>query len=330
MKRRSGGMTLVELMIAMVLGLVVIGGVVSIVVANKQSYRTNEALSKVQESSRTAFEILARDVRQAATNGCGNSNRIANVLPGTSWWQGWFGVTGYDDAASDPAVAFGSDQAERVDGTDSLQLQGIEGVGLSVQTHDPALASLKINALSTGFAANDVLIVCDFDHSAIFQVSNYDSANVTVVHNAGSGSNCSAGLGYPTDCTSSSGNVYAFGPNSQIARFAAVDWFIGNNGRASEGGRSLFRRRLGPAATMLSEEIVAGVTDLQLQYRLDGTDSFDDASALGVGDWASINAVSISLTMDSADERVSTDASVNSGRLQRTFTHVVTLRNRVP
>ncbi len=81
---------------------------------------------------------------------------------------------------------------------------------------------------------------------------------------------------------------------------------------------------------MLSEEIVAGVTDLQLQYRLDGTDSFDDASALGVGDWASVNAVSISLTMDSADERVSTDASVNSGRLQRTFTHVVTLRNRVP
>lgn len=329
----SRGMTLIELMIAMVLGLIVVGGAVSIVLANRQSYRTNEALSQVQESARTAFELVARDIRQAGANGCDDTGRIANVLkPGTTWWQSWFGILGYDGAQNDPAVAFGTATTERLAGTDSIQLQGIEGTGLSVETHEPTSANFMINATTTDFTVNDILIVCDFDHSAIFQVSNYNSSNVTVVHNTGAGSpgNCSKGLGYPTDCSSTNGNAYTFGPNSQIARFAAVDWYIGNNGRADEGGRSLYRRRLGSGAAVLVEEIVAGVTDMQIRYRLDDGDSFDDADDVALGDWATVNAVMITLTLDSAERRVSTDASVNAGRLQRSFTHVVTLRNRVP
>src|SRR3546814_5576753 len=46
-------------------------------------------------------------------------------------------------------------------------------------------------------------IICDPDHAAILQITNYQSTNVTVVHNSGNGSgdpgNCSKGLGYPTD-----------------------------------------------------------------------------------------------------------------------------------
>ncbi len=45
------------------------------------------------ESARTAFELLARDVRQAGNNGCGNTNRIANVLKNSAgWWTQWFGT----------------------------------------------------------------------------------------------------------------------------------------------------------------------------------------------------------------------------------------------
>jgi hypothetical protein len=36
------------------------------------------------------------------------------------------------------------------------------------------------------------------------------------------------------------------------------------------------------------------------------------------------------LTVESADARISTDSTVNAGRLERQFTQVVTLRNRVP
>jgi type IV pilus assembly protein PilW len=326
------GFTLVELMVAMVLGLVVVGGVVSVLLGNKRSYRTNEGLSQIQESARTAFELLARDARQTGATGCDSSGRVANVLnPGTAWWQTWSGVAGFEGTATDPAVAVGTGTGDRVGGTDSIQVQSIDGTGLSVKTHNPAAATVQINAASTTFTPDDVLMVCDFDHATLFQVSSYDSANVAVAYLDGPGTpgNCSEGLGYPTSCASSTGNAYQFNPNSQIARFTAVDWYVGNNGRPEEGGRSLYRRRLGNAATLVTEEVVAGVADMQIQYRVGSNDGFVDASAMAAGDWANVNALVITLTMISADSNVSSDMSVNSGRLQRSFTWLVTLRNRV-
>jgi type IV pilus assembly protein PilW len=330
---RERGFTLVELMISMVLGLVVIGGATGVIIANRQSYRTNEGLSQVQESARTAFELLARDVRQAGVTGCDSNGRIANVVvsqSGTSppWWQDWFGVRGYDGNQNDSAAGFGgSAPNNRISGTDSLQLQGLDGTGLSVVSHQPTSAQFQINTATTTLAPDDIVMVCDFDHAAIFKITNYNSSNRTVVHNTGAGSwpqNCSKGLGYPTDCSSTNGNAYAYGPNSQLARLAATDWYIGDNSRAAEGGRSLFRRRMSGAA----EEIVAGVTNMQISYRESGQAYFVAAGSVGV--WSNVNAMMITLTLQSADQRISTDTRVNSGRLERVLTNVITLRNRVP
>ncbi len=324
----QSGLTLVELMIAMVLGLIVIGGVISVISANRQTYRTNEALSQVQESARTAFELLARDIRQAAATGCGNMDRVANTLnTGANWWQDWAGIVGYDGATAAPAVAFGNGVGQRVAGTGAILLQGLEGTGLSIEEHEVTSANFKINAATTDFVDGDILMACDFDHAAIFQVTNYNSNNVTVVHNTGTGNpgNCSKGLGFPTDCSSTNGNPYQFGPNSQIARMTAVTWYIGNNGRPDEGGRSLYRVRLGAGAAVQTEEVVAGVTNMQFQFR-EGTAT---TLTTAPGNWDNVNAVEITLTADSADTRVSVDPNVNQGRLQRSFTTMVGLRNRI-
>lgn len=331
--RRDRGFTLIEMMVSMVLGLVIIGGATGVIIANRQSYRTNEALSQVQESARTAFELLARDVREAGISGCDNTGRMANVLDtppgGLRWWQTWFGMAGYDGGQVNPAVPISSAVGERVDGTDSVIVQGIKGMGLTVETHEASSANFKINATSTNFVIGDILIVCDFDHAAMFQVSNYNSSNVTLVHQTGSTvspGNYTKGLGYPP-IHSTNGNTYSYGPNSQIARLSSVAWYIGNNGRTDEGGRSLYRRSLGAAATVITEEVVAGVTNLEIQYREQGFNDFRDAAA--IGNWWNVTAVMITLTVQSADRRVSTDTSVNSGRIERRFTNIVTLRNRV-
>jgi type IV pilus assembly protein PilW len=333
-KRLQRGFTLIEIMVSMVLGLVLVGGATGLILANRQSYRTNEALSQVQESARTAFELLARDVREAGISGCDSNGRMANVLDtdaGTAWWQTWFGVAGYEGGEVSPAVPISTAVAERVAGTDSVILQGIQGTGLSIENHDPVSANIKINATTTDFVENDVLIVCDFDHATLVQVTNYNSSNVTVVHSTGEGvaapGNCSKGLGYPTVCDTN-GNPYVFGPNSQVARLAAVAWYVGNNGRAGEGGRSLYRRRMGAGAAILTEEVVAGVTDMQLSYREQGVNTFREANI--VGDWTTVSAVMITLTVQSADQRVASDNNVNAGRIERRFTNIVTLRNRVP
>lgn len=331
---RARGFTLVELMVAMVLGLIFIGGAVSLMLANRRSYSTNEGLSQVQESARSAFELLARDIRQSGISGCDNRGRIANVLntaTGTQWWQTWFGLRGYDDTEPSTGVAFGTARGQRVAGTDSVQTQGIPGLGMTVAAHTPATASLQLTAATTEVGTGDVMIACDFDHATIFQATGYNTGTFTVRHVDGGGppGNCSRGLGFPTVCTTV-GTAYQFARNSLVARFGATEWYIGNSGRTTDSGRSLFRLRLANGGVVATEEVVADVTDMQITYRIGDDDTFVLASAVGTTDWANVNAVRILLTVNSADSRVSSDAAVNDGRLEREYTQIIAVRNRIP
>lgn len=333
--RRELGFSLVELMIALVLGLVIISGVTGVFLSNKQSYRTNNALSQVQENSRIAFELLARDIRQAGLTGCGNTTRVANVLnnPTTNWWSNFNNaLRGYDDDQTDPAVTTGSGVAQRVNGTDSVQIMGIANNGLSVEDHNPSSAQLKISDATTDLASGDIILVCDPDHATITQITNYNNSNVTLVHNTGTGTpgNCSKGLGFPTDCSSTNGNPYEFGANSQVAKIVAMDWYIGNN---PQGGRSLYqltlRNNSGTIGTA-AQEMVRNVTDMQIQYLVSGSAGFIDADA--VTNWSApapggvgVVSVRVTLTLEGVEQRAGTDAQP----ITRQLTTTLSLRNRL-
>jgi type IV pilus assembly protein PilW len=331
------GLSLVELMVSLVLGIFVVGSAISLTLANRQSYRTNEGLSQLQESARTAFELLARDFRQTGVTGCDNEGRIANVLvdPVTdNWWTTWFGIRGHDDASDTSAVLFGITTADRVAGTDAVQLQGIEGTPMSVESHTVVSpnADMIVRVATNYPTAGDVLVACDFDHAAIFQVAAFNPTLRQVRHNVGVGTpgNCARGLGFPTSCGTADGTPHLFAANASVSRMFATDWYIGENGRADEGGRSLYRRRLVTGGTLVTEEVVAGVTDMQITYRRGTDTTFTAAGAWTASEWNDVNAVSIVLDVQSADASISTDDSVNSGRIARQFSQIITLRNRVP
>ncbi|MHB1273754.1 MAG: prepilin-type N-terminal cleavage/methylation domain-containing protein [Rhodanobacter sp.] len=335
-RRRAHGFTLIELMVAMLLGLIVIAGVVSVFLAGQQSYRTNQALGDVQDGSRLAFEMMARDIRDAGLTGCNNNGRIANVLKpptGSGWWTNLgLAVQGYDDTQVDPAVAFGttSSPVTRVANTDSLQLIGAVDSGLSVAaTPSSTAANFKLNDPTSDLVKGDVIIVCDPDHAAIAQITNYQSTNVTVVHETGTGTpgNCSKGLGYPTDCSNPNGNTYQFGPNSQVFKLGATDWFIGNSANAASG-RSLYRMNVVNTAgtpTPTPQEMVPDVTDMQILYHQKGGAGFVNATTVGAANWATVDAAQVTLTVQSTDQRAGTDVKP----ISRTFTATTTLRNRV-
>jgi type IV pilus assembly protein PilW len=326
---RSRGFSLVELMVAMALGLVIVGGVVSVMLANKRSYRTNEGLSQIQESARTAYELVARDVRQSGTTGCDNARRMGNLLVNAStvWWQAWEGIHGYDDTETDSAVTTGTANYNRISGTDSIRMRGIAGQGFPVQVHDATAGTIQLNnTTTTSLSATDALIICDFDHSAMFRASAWDGATGTISYSGTN--NCSTGLGFPTNCDGAAGLVYTFQRNAWVGRLGAVDYYIGRNPR---GGNSLFRLRLQANGVISNpaEEVVAGVSDMQIQYGVNGSDTIASAASIAAADWANVNSVFITVTVDSSDTNVTTDAATNSGRIRRTFTYVITLRNRV-
>ncbi len=326
--RSSSGFTLIELMIALLLGLIVIAGVVSVFLANQRAYRTNEALGDVQDGSRAAFELMARDIRQAGLTGCDNSGRVGNVLnngpvkagAGADWWATWSNATsnvihGYDRTQTDVALT------ARTAGTDSLQLIGVTDLGVTVSTNTTTSAQLTVNGTLSGLTTGDVLVVCDPNHAAIFQTTAVASNTITYSSGVGSPGNCSAGIGYPTSCGAA--NNYQFKPNALLAKLSAVDWYIGTN---SIKGSSLFRKDLVNNAgvpTPTDEELVRGVTGMTISYHQQGGTTF--AAAGASTNWSLVDAVRVQLTLQSTDQT----AGVDVKPITRSFTTTTTLRNRV-
>jgi type IV pilus assembly protein PilW len=64
-RRAHRGFTLVEMMIALVLGMVITGALLAIFMSSKRTYSTTEAMSRMQESARFGAQFAARELRMA-------------------------------------------------------------------------------------------------------------------------------------------------------------------------------------------------------------------------------------------------------------------------
>jgi type IV pilus assembly protein PilW len=351
----QSGVTLVELMVALVLGLIVLGAVTTVFLSNSRTYAATESLGRFQENARVAFELMARDVREAAGNPCSRNLPVYNVLnaPGSVWYTDFTaGVRGYPGTVAFPDAAFGTGAGQRIAGTDAVELKSAVADGVAIVSHDPNSAQFKLSTANHGLSDGDLALACDFGQAAIFQVTNAQPGiNDTLVHNNGVGTpgNCSKGLGWSaTQNCSANGNSYAFGcymgawetgdcadenpkdgePDrwpATIARLRMSRWYIGANTR---GGRSLYRsslRNTGGVLGIQQDEITEGVRDMELTYLVDGAAQYVDASSVAASDWTSNNVIAmrIDLTLI-GNEPVGTDGSP----LQRRLIHVVTIRNR--
>jgi type IV pilus assembly protein PilW len=65
---RQAGLTLLELMISLTLGLLLVAGIGTIYVGSNQTYRVQEENARIQESGRYALEVIGRNIRQAGAD----------------------------------------------------------------------------------------------------------------------------------------------------------------------------------------------------------------------------------------------------------------------
>jgi len=63
--RRQSGLTLVELMVAMTISLILLGGVYQLFLGSVGTYKTRDELGRLQENCRYAMDLLAQNVRMA-------------------------------------------------------------------------------------------------------------------------------------------------------------------------------------------------------------------------------------------------------------------------
>lgn len=330
------GLSLVELLIATVLGLIVAGAAVTLFATNRVTYAVSENMGRIQESTRIAFELMSRDLRDGGGNPCDNGSSLSypmtNGLSASStWWANWSNwMVGYTGATAFPDAAFGTGAGQRVAGTDAIEIKAGDIVTYTTAESVTASAAVAVASVA-GLVANDILIICDYRSAAVFKATSF--VGNTILHATGgtAPTNLSADIATAPPADASypiTGVPPEWSVNAAIARGRASRWFVGCNGRVAcdqPGGRSLFMTTLRNNAGTLAgstDEIAGGVSGMTLQYLQNGGNAYTDAA--GVTDWTTVVALKITLTI-TGTERI----AGNNLPISKTVQHVVSLRNHL-
>lgn len=146
---RQSGFNLVELMIAMVLGLLVLGAAVTVFQSNQRTFNANEGQNRIQEGARVAYELMSRDIRGAGGSACSYLARpdVEHTLSSEETKLLSNPVT--KSSASDFTVTSGDDTAYQVD---------------SATASSVVLSAGQVDKLSEAFKIGDKVVLCNANH----------------------------------------------------------------------------------------------------------------------------------------------------------------------
>lgn len=233
MSRRSvaaGGFSVVELMIAMALGLLVVGAASAVFLSNQRTYQANEGLSRVQESGRVAFELLAREIRAAGGAAC------AGFAPAE-------GTSSADQQAFFNGVGIVNAGGELPSARDQLTLVSGDDATFPVSEATATTATLvlpKGTQAADLFKVDDRIVFCTARNTEIVKLSRVEGSQLTF-----------SALKMPPAADEAA--------SVMVARFRSNRWFVANNPR---GGSSLWVQREGEAP----EEVAEGVIGLNVRH----------------------------------------------------------------
>lgn len=329
------GLSLVELMIALVLGLLILAAIGTVFLSSRQAYTTQEAMARMQEGARYAFELMTVDIRQAGYTDCAPQDKTYSSLNGADWFNTLASqpLFGYESGAGLPA-----DVTNALANTDALKILRADNSGdYRVVSHDPASAQFQL-AANHDLKEGEILTVVDANCSkaVVFQQSNVNNNNTidVVVHNTGTGNpgNSTKCLDDPTGTLCASPATYpALSPNSRIMRMSGNIYFIRNN---AAGEPALYRKR----ANTNPEELVEGVENMQITFGEDtsqvtvatcpedrcSADAYVDADA--VTNWNRVVSVRLTLSMRTPSTRAGVGGD---GRIRQTLSTTIAVRNRL-
>ena len=336
---RQRGFSLVELMVAMTIGLIVLAGVAYLYVESRQSFRSMDNLSRMQESARYALEIVSRDIRMAGYRGCASSSgEFHNTLNKNSESAYNFGlpINGYDAAGAGwspalPSDAGGLSGLDVLPGTDAIILRSAFGGGVTV-TKEPGNISAVVKVTAPNdLEPGDIVMVTNCKAASVLQITApYGKGQENIVHNTGAGS--------PGNLTKDLGEKYS-DSGGKIIKMQSKSYFIrtGADGRPALWQFDNYK----PAVGDNPAEIANGVENMQILYGLDTTgdgivENYVKADA--VANWEQVAAVRISLLVAGNDDNVTTSKqkyTYNGGpvealdqRLRQVFTTTVSVRNK--
>jgi type IV pilus assembly protein PilW len=344
-RSKQAGFSLIELMIALVIGLILVAGVLQVFVGSTITYSMQSGLSKIQENGRFAISFLSRDIRQAGFTGCSRNATLVNTL--TRDASGAVpSFLDMNNVLSGRNDMDGSESYAQVPlaGTDVVEVRFADPVGAcDIDNHDKGSERISC-ALDHTFQQGEILVATDCSHTAVFQFATVGASDQIFhgVDNSVLPGNCTDGLGDLVDCSNSAGIDYEY-RNGSVMRMRAYRYYVANTSR---GEPSLYRETISTSASgasgTVAQELVEGVEDMQILY---GVDSDNDGMvnyyapfSSGISD--DIISVRVSLLIRSIEDTlVEGGQSLRfngaimipppDGRLRKVFTSTIALRNRL-
>ena len=349
MKSRTAGFGLIELMIAMALGLLVLAGVLVIFLAQRQVYQNATSQGLIQDADNALSAIITPVVRGAGFTGCGtiSFNNVISyiaVRPTPLTFDTSSAVHGFQAAAVPSPLVDGApndtttgDWIPALDGSfvtaggvakgsDVLVLIGAQPGTAPVGATAFNIGSIVAND-ATGFTAPQMVAVSDCGKSSVFQITAASSASGLL--------------------------TYALGPNgtplypqgSQLIPIQQTAFFVakGHAGQSAlfEGVMTIPPGGTAAGAKWSINEMVPGVSNMQVLYGIGvsgQTTQYVNAGA--VTNWSAVTSAKLGFLIEG--NQASSTAATNQtsftlfntainvpadSRLRHTFYMTVNFRN---
>jgi len=310
--KRQRGFSMVELMVAITLGLLLTGGVVSVFVGSRSAYQATAGVGDMSDSGRFALNLIGESVRGAGNLACNSAMSATNQpFPGATFINNYGqGIEGFEAASTGPtavialpanpvvgaannwtpnlapemtgAIPAVPNQVGRpVQGSDVLVVRSsMPRVAPVYTTADvaPGASNLPVTQMPVALAGNSYAAVSDCTKSVIFQIPAAVAPGATAM-----------GLNpVLPDIGFSAGAI--------VAPLTTTIYYIGVG---SDGDSSLFRLEQvnGGPAFGLPEELVPDVENMQVLYGIDSAGTQTAAAYVTADNVGTFNVVSIQVAL---------------------------------
>jgi len=296
--RWQTGLSLIELMIAMVVGLVLMAGVLSIFISSRSGYGANTAGAQVQEYGRFALDFMRNNVRMTSYMGCTTIARSNTILnPVGQLYNFLLPVYGYEYNGTDPATATsaspyvitsetpagvalntgswtpvgdsttdvtpagsnpGAELTNAVPGSDALVL--LSASGDPVYLTAPSAGSTLAVTTSTTLATGQLAVISDCVKSTAFQVGTSDNTTPGIL---------TIGSLAPGPGNYQNNFSVGYQSGSQVLAANVMVYYVGQD---VDNSPALFQAQLQPNGSFAKPQvIVPGVENMQVLYGVDTT-----------------------------------------------------------
>jgi type IV pilus assembly protein PilW len=343
---RQAGFSIVELMVAILIGLIILAGVIQVVISSKTTFMGQEEMSFIQENARYAMDVIGKDIQGAGYWGCAGSNPRVALVAGVNesnaqYFLGTLPLEGYAGQSGAPAAYVGNLLDLAGGGkSESLLVRSFTGPAYTLRSHEGTTLKLVDDEHKIPKEGYVGIVAEDCRRIGIFRAGDVTANTITYSINDNYGIAtikpdytesiiCPGAL-----CTNAYNQIYSQG--SELMQYMARAYYLGTSS-AIPGFPALKRSVLNSSGSVEEEEIALGVEDMHFRYGVRDGGQLRYFTAADVPDWMNVVSVEVTLLMRAQSPTLPFNESksivdgrtYNDRHMRQIVTSTFKIRNRI-